>query len=140
MQHGLTIRIVALAILLLIVGIGATYMSAGSRTQDKQALAHVRVAVLATEAWYQDPYGGHGSYRRLSAAGLKEESPAVSANVGVTVLAGGLAYCLHDVEAPGHSAYYLGGAIRRLTHLGGATPYRLTLTSSDAAGVCAAVS
>jgi len=36
-----------------------------------------------------------------------------------------------------------GHALRRtlgFAHLGGATPYRLALTSSDAAGVCAAVS
>jgi hypothetical protein len=103
----------------------------------------VRAAVLATEAWYQDPYGGRGSFRRLSTAALVGEAPAVSTNVGVTVLAGGRAYCLHDVEARGRSAYYLGGATRLLTHLAGATPYRVTLvhsTAADAAAVCAAVS
>jgi hypothetical protein len=144
MQYGLTIRIVGLSILLLSIGLGATsYLNARARAQDKRALAHVRAAVLATEAWYQDPYGGHGSFRRLSSAGLAEEAPAVSTKVGVTLLAGGRAYCLHDVEARGHSAYYLGGATRLLTHLAGATPYRVTLmhsTAADAAAVCTAVS
>jgi len=144
MLHGLTIRIVAIAILLLTVGLGAmSYLNARGRVQDKSALAHVRAAVLATEAWYQDPYGGHGSFRRLSPAGLREEAPAVSTKVGVTLLAGGRAYCLHDVEARGHSAYYVGGATRLLTHLAGTTPDRVTLTHStatDAAAVCAAAS
>ncbi|MFL5910052.1 MAG: hypothetical protein ACJ768_05720 [Gaiellaceae bacterium] len=144
MQYGLTIRIVGLSILLLSVGLGATsYLNARARAQDKKALAHVRAAVLATEAWYQDPYGGHGSFRRLSAAGLETEAPAVSTKVEVTLLAGGRAYCLHDVEGRGHSAYYLGGATRLLSHLAGAAPYRVTLmhsTAADAAAVCAAVS
>ena|SRR5436305_805889 len=144
MQHALTIRIVGLSILLLSVGLGATsYLNARARAQDKKALAHVRAAVLATEAWYQDPYGGHGSFEHLSGAGLEAEAPAVSAKVEVTLLAGGRAYCLHDVEAHGHSAYYLGGATRLLTHLAGAAPYRVTLmhsTTADAAAVCAAVS
>ena len=73
----------------------------------------------------------------------REEAPAVSAKVDVTPLAGGRAYCLHDVEARGHSAYYVGGATQLLTHLAGTTPYRVTLTHStaaDAAAVCAALS
>jgi hypothetical protein len=144
MQHGLTIRIVALSILLLSIGLGATsYLSARARAQDRKAVAHVRAAVLATEAWYQDPYGGRGSFRRLSTDRLVDEAPAVSTKVAVTLLAGGRAYCLHDVEARGHSAYYLGGATRLLTHLAGAAPYRVTLTHStaaDAAAVCASVS
>jgi hypothetical protein len=144
MQHGLSIRVVALAILLLAIGLGATsYLSAQGQAQDKTALDHVRAAVLATEAWYQDPYGGHGSFRQLSSAGLVQEAPAVSTKVEVTTLAGGRAYCLHDVEARGHSAYYVGGAIRLLTHLAGATPYQVTLvhsTDADAAAVCSAMS
>jgi hypothetical protein len=144
MQHGLSIRIVALAILLLSIGLGATsYLNAQGRAQDKTALDHVRSAVLATEAWYQDPYGGHGSFRQLSSAGLVQEAPAVSTKVEVTLLAGGRAYCLHDVEARGHSAYYVGGATRLLTHLAGATPYQVTLVHStdvDAAAICSAMS
>jgi hypothetical protein len=144
MQHALSIRIVGLAILVLGIGLGATsYLSAQGRTQDKAALDHVRSAVLATEAWYQDPYGGHGSFKQLSSSGLVHEAPAVSTKVGVTVLAGGRAYCLHDVEARGHSAYYVGGATRLLTHLAGATPYQVTLvhsTDADAAAVCSAIS
>lgn len=144
MQQGLSIRIVALAILLLSIGLGATsYLNAQGRTQDKTALDHVRSAVLATEAWYQDPYAGHGSFRQLSSTGLVQEAPAVSTKVGVTLLAGGRAYCLHDVEARGHSAYYVGGATRLLTHLAGATPYQVTLvhsTDADAAAICSAMS
>jgi hypothetical protein len=144
MLHGLSIRIVALAIFLLAIGLGATsYLNAQGRAQDETALDHVRSAVPATEAWYQDPYGGHGSFRQLSSTGLMQEAPAVSMKVGVTVLAGGRAYCLHDVEAPGHSAYYVGGATRLLTHLAGATPYQVTLvhsTDADAAAVCDAMS
>jgi hypothetical protein len=143
-HHALTIRIVALSILVLSVGLGATsYLNGRGRAQDTKALAHVRAAVPATQAWYQDPYGGHGSFRRLSAAGLVYEAPAVSPKVGVTLLAGGRAYCLHDVEARGHSAYYLGGHTDLLNHLAGATPYRVTLvhsTAADAAAVCGAVS
>jgi hypothetical protein len=144
MQHALSIRIVILAILVIGVGLGAmSYLSAQSRAQDEKAVDHVRAAVLATEAWYQDPYGGRGSFRELSTAGLVHEAPAVSARVGVTLLAGGRAYCLYDVEARGHSAYYLGGATRLVRHLAGATPSRVTLTHStvaDAAAVCGAVS
>ena len=144
MQHALSIRVVALVILVLAIGLGATsYLYAQGRAQDKTALDHVRSAVLATEAWYQDPYGGHGSFRQLSSSGLMQEAPAVSAKVGVTVLAGGRAYCLHDVEARGHSAYYVGGATGLLTHLAGATPYQVTLvhsTEADAAAVCSAMS
>jgi len=144
MQHGHSIRIVALAILVLSIGLGATsYLNAQGRTQDKTALDHVRSAVLATEAWYQDPYGGHGSFRQLSSSGLMQEAPAVSTKVGVTVLAGGRAYCLHDDEARGHSAYYVGGATRLLTHLAGATPYQVMLvhsTDANAASVCSAIS
>jgi hypothetical protein len=144
MRHALSIRIVALAILVISVGLGATsYLNAQGRAQDKKAVDHVRAAVLATEAWYQDPYGGHGSFRELSATGLVHEAPAVSTKVGVTLLAGGRAYCLHDVEARGHSAYYVGGATRLVRHLAGATPYRVTLTHStaaDAAAVCGVMS
>jgi hypothetical protein len=144
MQHGLSIRIVALSILVLAIGLGATsYLDAQGRAQNKSALDHVRSAVLASEAWYQDPYGGHGSFRKLSSSRLMQEAPAVSTKVGVTVLAGGRAYCLHDVEARGHSAYYVGGATGLLTHLAGATPYQVTLvhaTDADAAAVCSAIS
>ena len=63
----------------------------------------------------------------------------VSSKVRVTVLADGRAYCLADVEAPGHSAYFLGGATHALTDLAGAVPDRVTLVRSNAASVCAAV-
>lgn len=143
MQHALTLRIVALTVIILSVGVGATsYLGANGKAQDTAAQMHVQAAVHATMAWYQDPYGGHGSYRRLDLAGLVQEAPVVSSKVRVTVLAGGRAYCLADVEAPGHSAYYLGGATHALADLAGAVADQVTLvhsTGSDAASVCAAV-
>ena len=93
MQHALTIRIVALTAIILSVGVGATsYLGSHGKAEDRAALMHVRAAVTATAAWYQDPYGGHGSYRTLSSAGLMHQAPAVSSKVAVTVLHGGRAY------------------------------------------------
>jgi hypothetical protein len=143
MQHALTIRIVALAVLILAVGVGATsYLSSSNRTQDAAARANVSAAVHATAAWYQDPYGGRGSYKSLDTAELVHEAPAVSSRVRVTVLSGGRAFCLADVESRGHSAYYLGGETSLLRHFAGAAPYRVTLVRSpaDAATVCAGIS
>lgn len=143
MQHALTIRIVALTAIILSVGVGATsYLGSHGKAEDRAALMHVRAAVTATAAWYQDPYGGHGSYRTLSSAGLMHEAPAVSSKVAVTVLHGGRAYCISDVEGPGHSAYYLGGDTGVLTHLAGTVPHQVTLvhsTGADAAALCTAV-
>jgi hypothetical protein len=141
-QHALTIRIVVLAVMILSIGVGATsYLGSHGKTEDRAALMHVRAAVTATEAWYQDPYGGHGSYRTLSSTGLRHQAPAVSSKVAVTVIHGGKAYCISDVEGPGHSAYYLGGNAGVLTHLAGTVPYRVTLvhsTGADAAALCSA--
>jgi hypothetical protein len=143
MHHALTIRVVALTVLILSVGVGATsYLGAQGKTEDAKAQKHVRAAVHATMAWYQDPYGGHGSYRTLSTSELVREAPSVSRDVEVTVLARGHAYCLADVEASGHSAYYLGGDTHGLTHLAGAVPYEVTLvhsTAANAAALCAAI-
>jgi len=66
----------------------------------------------------------------------------VSTNVRVTVLAGGAAYCLSDVETHGHSAYYVGGDVKRLTQLDGAnvlTPTILSGPGADAMSVCASL-
>ena len=143
MQHALTIRVVALAALILSVGVGATsYLGAQGKAEDAAARNHVSAAVHATMAWYQDPFGGQGSYRKLSTAELVRESPSIASAMRVTVLARGRAYCLADVEHRGHSAYYLGGDTGGLTHLAGAVPYRVTLlhsTGADAAAVCAAI-
>jgi hypothetical protein len=142
-QHALTIRIVALAAFILAVGVGATsYLSSSSQAHDAAALAHVRAAVHAAAAWYQDPYGGRGSYRRLDQGALMREAPAVSANVHATVLSGGRAFCLADVESRGHSAYYVGGNTSLLTDLAGAAANRVTLVHSppDADAVCAGIS
>jgi hypothetical protein len=143
MQHALTIRVVALTTVILAAGVGATsFLGANGKAEDRAAQSHLQVAVHAAEAWYQDPYGGHGSYRRLDRAALAQEAPVVSPKVQATVLAGGRAYCLADVEASGHSAYYLGGNTSRLGTPAGVVPYRVTLThsSADGATVCAGIS
>jgi hypothetical protein len=70
------------------------------------------------------------------------QSPVLSNKVQVAVLGGGHAYCISDVEASGHSAYYLGGSAGTLTHLAGTVPYQVTLvhsTAANAAALCAAV-
>jgi hypothetical protein len=143
MQHALTIRVVALTAIILSVGVGATsYLGSHGKAEDRAAVMHVRAAVNATAAWYQDPYGGHGSYRTLSSTGLMHQAPAVSSKIAVTVLHGGKAYCISDVEGPGHSAYYLGGDTGVLTHQAGTVPYQVTLvhsTGADAAALCTAV-
>jgi hypothetical protein len=144
MQHALTIRIVALSVLILSVGVGATsFLGANGKAQDHAAQSHLKVAVQAVKAWVQDPYGGHGSYRSLDAAALVHEAPVVSSKVQVTVVAGGRAYCLSDVEARGHSAYYLGGGTGALEPGAGVVPYQVTLVHSptaDAASVCSGIS
>ena len=143
MQHALTIRVVALTLIILSVGVGATsYLGTHAKAEDKAAVMHVQAAVSATAAWYQDPFGGDGSYRTLSSRALVQQAPAVSSKVAVTVLHGGRAYCISDVEGPGHSAYYLGGKTGVLTHRAGMIPYAVTLvhsTGSDAAALCSAV-
>jgi hypothetical protein len=140
MQHALAIRVVVLTLLVLSAGVGATsYLGSHGKAQDNAALAHVRGAAQAAESWYEDPYGGHGSYRKLDPAALAHEAPNVSSKVNVTVLAGGKAFCLDDEEASGHSAYYLGGDVASVHNVNG-TPRTVTLVHStvdDAAAVCA---
>jgi hypothetical protein len=130
-----------LILLVTAAGIAATgYLGGRGAKADTAALTNVRAAAGAAEAWYQDPFGGSGSYEGLSAAGLAREAPAVSPHVHVTVLARGAAFCLDDEEASGHSAYYVGGDIARVANLGGATQRQATLVHStvpDAAAVCA---
>lgn len=141
MHHALAIRLVVMSVVLLAAGVGATaYLGSNAKAQDAAALAHVRAAAQAVEAWFQDPYGGHGSYRSLDPAALAQEAPNVSPAVHVTVLAGGRAYCLDDEEGAGHSAYYLGGDVARFDNRNGAAPFVATLVHSvvdDAAAVCA---
>ncbi|MGH2971620.1 MAG: hypothetical protein ACRDLE_05740 [Gaiellaceae bacterium] len=141
MQHALAIRIVVLAAVVLAAGVGATsYLGSHGKAQDNAALAHVRAAERAAEMWYQDPYGGHGSYRTLDPAKLVHEAPNVSSKVNVTVLAGGRAFCLDDEEGQGHSAYYLGGDVGSAANVNSAKPRTVTLVHStvdDAAAVCA---
>lgn len=142
MHHALTIRVIALSVVILGVGVGATSFigAARAKAQDDAATSHLRSAVQAASAWYQDPYGGHGSYRGLSGAALVHEAPVISSKVQAIVLAGGRAYCLADVEAPGHSAYVVGGDVASLEKLGGIVPGRVTLVharATDADAVCA---
>lgn len=144
MHHALTIRVIALSVMILSVGVGATsYLGARGKAEDAAAMSHIQTAVQAASAWYQDPYGGHGSYRGLSGAALVHEAPVVSPKVRATALAGGRAYCLADVEASGHSAYVVGGSVGGLVKLGSVVPGRVTLvhaTGSDATAVCAGLS
>jgi hypothetical protein len=131
----------ALILLVTATGIVATAYLGGRGTEsDKAALTNVRAAAEAAEAWYQDPFGGSGSYSGLTAAQLAHEAPVVSPHVHVTVLAGGAAFCLDDEEASGHSAYYVGGRVARVANLAGAAALAATLVHSklsDASAVCA---
>jgi hypothetical protein len=146
--HPITVRLLALLALLAALGIAATaYAASAGRSlggaRDRAAVSHVGAAAVAADAWLQDPLGGGGSYRKLDAAALVREAPSVSSNVQVAVLAKGAAYCLYDEEAPGHSAYYVGGEVSRLSHLGSAAPLTAVLVHSetaDAAAVCRSIS
>jgi hypothetical protein len=146
--HPIAVRMLALLALLTALGVAATaYAGSAGRAQerarDRAAVSNVAVAAAAAEAWFQDPLGGGGSYRKLDAAGLARQAPAVSSRVHVTVLAKGTAFCLDDEESSGHSAYFVGGAVGRLHHLAGAVPATPTLvhsTSTDAAAVCRSLS
>lgn len=140
-HQTLAVRMLTLLLLVTATGIVATvYLGERGQAADKAALTNVRAAADAAEAWYQDPFGGRGSYKGLTPTRLAHEAPVVSPHVHVTVLAGGAAYCLHDVESSGHSAYYVGGHVGRVANLGGATPLEATLVHSkipDASAVCA---
>ena len=142
--HPIAVRLLAVLVLVAGLGVAATaYVSTTGRAADRNAVSNVRAAAAAAEAWYQDPFGGDGSYRKLDASRLLHEAPSVSPNVHVTVLAHGAAYCLDDEEAPGHSAYYIGGLVERLSRLGGAatrTPTLLRSRTADGASVCRSVS
>jgi hypothetical protein len=116
-----------------------SHLAGTSRAQEATARNHVTAAREAVGAWYQDPFGGHGSYRGLTTERLIQEAPAVSPKVHVTVLAGGRAFCLDD-EQGSHSAYYVGGSVGRIANLNGATPFTVTLVRSSttsAAAICA---
>lgn len=140
MQHALTVRALGLALLVLALGGAAmTYLSNRARGQQQTVHSQVAAAAHAVGAWYQGPFGGHGSYRGLTTGALIHEAPAVSPDVHVTVLAGGRAYCL-DAEQGSSSAYYVGGDVDRIANLNGATPFTVTLVRSQtttAAAVCA---
>lgn len=143
-EHLLNVRVIALSLLVLTVGMGATtYLGAQGKQADARARSHVQAAAQAAEAWYQDPFGGHGSYKRIDGRALVQEAPVVSPKIRAFSLAGGKAFCLADVEGAGHSAYFVGGDTSSLGHLGGAIPLKVTLvhsTGSDAASVCSGMS
>jgi len=140
----IAVRLLVVLLLVAALGIAASaYLGSVGRAQDQTATMNVRAAAAVAEAWLQDPFGGDGSYRKLDARGLVQESPSVSPKVHVTVLANGAAYCLDDEESAGHSAYYIGGDVSRLTHVGAAVTLAATLVRSrttDAAAVCRSVS
>ncbi|MGH2933987.1 MAG: hypothetical protein ACRDL2_05655 [Gaiellaceae bacterium] len=138
------VRMLALLVLASALGGAATaYVRPGTTQHDKAATSNVRAAAAAAESWFQDPLGGSGSYRRLTTSRLVHQAPAVSPHVHVTVLAGGAAFCLDDVEAPGRSAFYVGGNVARVSGLGAIHPSVATLVHSqavDAAAVCRSLS
>lgn len=140
MPHALTVRIVGLVVLVLASGGAAmSYLSGQAHAQEATARSNVAAAAQAVTAWYQDPFGGHGSYKGLSTEALIQEAPAISPKVHVTVLAGGRAFCLDDEEGP-RSAYFVGGSVGSISNLNGATPFAVTLVRSStttAAAVCA---
>jgi len=138
--HPIAVRLVAVLVLVAGLGVAATsYLASVGRAQDHTAVSHVRAAVAAAEAWYQDPFGGAGSYRRLDTAGLIREAPSVSPRVQVLVLANGAAYCLFEEQAAGHSAYYVGGEVDRIRHLADVDTGAATVDHSKAGGGAAAV-
>jgi len=142
--HPIAVRLLAVLVIVAALGVAATaYLASTGRASDRTAASNVRAAAAAADAWFQDPFAGDGSYRKLDSAGLIREAPSVSSNVHVTLLANGAAYCLDDEEAPGHSAYYVGGEVGRLTHLAGAVTLAPTIVHSktaDAASVCRSIS
>lgn len=139
-QHALAVRAGGLVILVLAAGGAAmSYLSSQARAQEATARNRVAAASQAVSAWYQDPFGGHGSYRGMTTEALIEEAPAISSRVHVTVLAGGRAFCLDDEEGSS-SAYFVGGNVGRIANLNGARPFTVTLVRSStttAAAVCA---
>jgi hypothetical protein len=140
-EHAVAVRIATIVLLMAAAGLAASsYMSGRGKAADTKAAQHVQAAVGAAEAWFQDPYGGSGSFTGLDPARLAQEAPAVSPHVHVTVLAHGAAFCLDDEEASGHSAYYVGGRTAKVANLRGAATRQVVLvhsTLTTAAAVCA---
>jgi hypothetical protein len=139
-QQAVTLRVVGLVLVILVTGAAAlSFLSSQAKAQQAAARSHVEAASQAVGAWYQDPFGGAGSYRKLDAAALVKEAPAVSSKVHVTLLAHGRAYCLDDEEGA-YSAYYLGGDTSSVHNLNGAQARSVVLVHSStdtAAAVCA---
>src|SRR5581483_1564219 len=121
-----------------------SYLSFRGNAQDAAAESNVRSAIPAAEGWYQDSSGGNSSYANLSNANLAKEAPGVSPKVNVDVLNSGAAYCLYDLEATGHGAFYVGGDVTGLTlgtDTAGDNVVASTVTKdTDPATVCGAIS
>ena len=138
--HPVAVRLLGALVLVAGLAVAATaYLASVGRAQDRAASSHVRAAAAAAEAWFQDPFGGAGSYRKLDTAGLIREAPSVSPKVNVLVLAAGAAYCLYDEQSSGHSAYYVGGAVGRIARLAGVETLTATVDHSQTGGGAAAV-
>lgn len=134
--HPIAIRLLALAALAAAAGAAATrYSTPGRQAGSTAALAAVGGAAAAAGAWFQDPWGGDGSYRGMDAAALAHEAPAVPANVHVTVLAGGSGVCLDAEQRTGEAAYYVGGDIRAARGIAVGT----AVAAPDAAAVCSSL-
>jgi type IV pilus assembly protein PilA len=99
--------LVVIVILGILVAIAVpSYLSLRGNAQDAAAKSNVRSAIPAAETYYQL---NNSSYAGMTQTALNQQAPGIAPNVLVAVSSDGAAYCLEDTEAPGHSAYYIGG-------------------------------
>jgi prepilin-type N-terminal cleavage/methylation domain len=98
--------LVVLVILGVLVAIAVpSYLGFRGSGQNAVAESNVRTAIPAAAGYFEL---SNGSYAGMDNAALKTQSPGVSGNVSVTVLNGGLGYCLDD-QAEGNAPYYYVG-------------------------------